>query len=136
MISIQQARKLRASIEQLSALLEDDAATEVPELFPIWKENQSYKVDDRVRYDEILYRCIQAHTSEAQFTPDMIPALWTRTGANPFVIEEWIQPTMTENAYSYGDHVMHNGEEWINTHPGEHTNVWEPGAYGWEKVAE
>lgn len=44
----------------------------------------------------------------------------------------WIQPTGAHDAYSEGDRVLHLGKLWINVHPGERTNVWEPGVYGWE----
>lgn len=46
----------------------------------------------------------------------------------------WIQPTGAHDAYSEGALVTHNGEVWRSIHPGERTNVWEPGVHGWEIV--
>ena len=50
----------------------------------------------------------------------------------------WVQPTGAHDAYSEGDRVTHPKNDvlhvWLNTHPGERTNVWEPGAFsGWQE---
>jgi chitinase len=41
-----------------------------------WEENHDYHVGDRVIYDQKLYECLEAHTSEATWTPPETPALW------------------------------------------------------------
>lgn len=77
MISIEKARALRALIEKAAVSLADDDALEAVELFPAWKTDTAYAADDRIRYGEKLYRCVQSHTSQADWTPDKAPALWT-----------------------------------------------------------
>ena len=131
MINIEQAKKIRNLIEQLSISLNDRTALEVPQLFPIWKENKNYTTDDRVRYNDELYRCLQTHSSQSSWNPIDAPSLWTKVLIpDPETIPEWIQPEST-NPYMTNDKVTHNGKTWICIID---NNVWEPGVYGWEEV--
>lgn len=131
MINIEQARKIRSLIEQLSTSLNDEIALEVPQLFPIWKDNKDYNVDDRVRYNDELYRCLQTHSSQLSWNPIDASSLWTKVLIpDPETIPEWIQPEST-NPYMINDKVTHNNKTWICI---INNNVWEPGVYGWEEV--
>ena len=56
--------------------LDDETALEVTVLFPEWKPNTAYAVDERIRYADKLYRVVQAHTSQSDWTPDKTPALF------------------------------------------------------------
>lgn len=68
--------RLRQIIEQLSVTLPDSTAVDVPELFPPWQADHAYAVGDRLQYGHILYKVRQAHTSLANWTPDITPALY------------------------------------------------------------
>ena len=125
------ARKLRKYIEQNAPELTDEQALELPEAFPSWKTGIDYAGGDRVRYQEKLYKCVQQHTSQADWTPDATPALWTEVSPEG-VIPEWKQPTGAQDAYNTGDKVRHNGETWVSNCD---ANVWEPGVYGWDIAA-
>jgi hypothetical protein len=46
------------------------------ELFPTWVVGKAYAFNDRTQYNGTLYKCVQAHTSQTNWTPDAIPALW------------------------------------------------------------
>lgn len=118
--------KLRAMIEQLSASLPDATATDVAELFPAWKTDTDYVIGDRRQYNSILWKCIQPHRSQADWTPDVAVSLWARTPADEW--PEWIQPTGASDAYMTDDKVSHNGKHWTSNID---NNVWEPGVYGW-----
>ena len=120
---------LRRMIEMLSATLTDETATDVPELFPGWKPDTDYVIGDRRQYNGILWKCIQAHHSQDDWTPDVSVSLWARTSADEF--PEWIQPTGASDAYMTGDKVTHNGQHWVSD---VDNNVWEPGVYGWSVV--
>jgi len=78
MISIEHAREIRAIIESQAASLTDDVALSVPEMFPKWSNSAEYETDDRVRYQGVLYRCIQSHSSQATWTPTDAPSLWAK----------------------------------------------------------
>ena len=71
------AKQLRQLIEQLAVTLDDETALTGVELFPTWAIGRSYAIGDRVQHGSILYKCVQAHTSQADWTPDAVPALYT-----------------------------------------------------------
>lgn len=104
MITKAKAKQLRRMIEIASTFLTDSEALEAVELFPIWQTDTAYSVGIRVRYDGQLYRCEQAHTSQADWTPDVTKALWTAV-AEPGEIPVWVQPTGAQDAYRLGDKV-------------------------------
>ena len=131
----EKARQLRPLIVKASASLSDEDALEAVELFKAWETDTSYVVDERIRYGDKLYRCVQAHTSQADWTPDTTPALWTEV-AKPGEIPVWVQPTGAQDAYQTGDKVHYptaEDEIWIST---TDNNVWQPGIYGWEIYKE
>lgn len=113
-------------IQTAIGYLPDEEAETVTDLFPDWEEDKAYAVGDRVKYNSLLYRCVQAHTSQADWTPDVTPALWVRTSTEEW--PEWIQPTGAHDAYNTGDKVSHNEKHWISDID---ANVYEPGVYGW-----
>ena len=123
------AMLLRRIIEQLSVALPDAEATDVPELFPGWRTDTNYVVGDRRQYGNILWKCIQAHHSQDDWTPDVAVSLWVRTSAEEY--PEWIQPTGASDAYMTGDKVTHNDKHWVSDID---NNVWEPGVYGWSET--
>ena len=130
MITIEKAKTLRKKIESMSAELTDSDALEVPELFPKWTLKE-YAVGDRVRYEDILYKCLQAHTSQSAWTPDVAVSLWVRVDDPSIEFPEWKQPTGAQDAYAKGAKVSHNEKHWISDID---NNVWEPGVYGWNEV--
>lgn len=122
------AKQLRKLIEQLAVTLDDETALTGVELFPVWAIGKAYTVSDRTQYNGTLYRCVQAHTSQADWTPDATPALWVVVTVEEW--PEWVQPTGAQNAYTKDSKVTHNGKKWISSYD---ANVWEPGVYGWEE---
>ena len=76
MITKAHARKLRKAIEKTAVTLTDSEAFDVAELFPMWKVEHEYAVGDRVQYESKLYKCLQAHTSQEDWTPDTAVSLW------------------------------------------------------------
>lgn len=123
--------KMRKIIESLLSIREsatDEQAYYAPDIYPAWRNEIAYAVDDRISYGGGLYKCVQAHTSQSDWTPDITPALWVRVSIEEW--PEWIQPTGAQDAYNTGDKVSHNGKHWIST---ANNNVWEPSVYGWEE---
>lgn len=129
MITRERARQLRELIIKASVSLSDEDALQAVELYPAWKSGNSYAVDDRIRYGSTLYRCVQAHTSQDDWTPDATPALWTVVSLEEF--PEWVQPTGAQDAYAKGDKVSYNGSHWESD---VDANVWAPGTYGWHEI--
>lgn len=128
------AYKLRELLHKASSSLPDEDALEAVELFPLWAAGIDYEADQRIRYGDKLYRCVQAHASQTGWEPPATPALWTEV-AKPGEIPVWKQPTGAQDAYMTGDKVHYPnaaGDIYVSTID---NNVWEPGVYGWE-VAE
>lgn len=127
--------KLREMIEKASVSLADDDALEATELFPAWQADTEYILDQRVRYGDKLYKCVQAHTSQADWTPDATPALWTEV-AKPGEISVWRQPTGAQDAYMTGDKVWYPDVDTTVYESLIDNNVWSPSDYpqGWKAV--
>lgn len=125
--------RLRQIIEQAMAFIEDDAtAIEGTPLFPEWRPEVAYVVGTRVKYNDVLYKVLQDHTSQETWTPEDAPSLFAQVLIpDENVIPEWIQPGST-NPYMKGDKVTFNGAVYQSTID---NNVWAPDAYGWELVA-
>ena len=72
------ARQLRKAAMIAAADYPDEQAAAVPTLCPAWKSGEAVEVDDRRYYepDGRLYKCRQAHTTQADWTPDVTPAMW------------------------------------------------------------
>lgn len=123
------AQKIANSIILATSYLDDEQAETVTNLFPVWESGVEYIVGDRRQYNELLYRCVQAHTSQDDWTPDITPALWVRTSTEEW--PEWVQPQGAHDAYNSGDKVSHLGKHWISI---VDANIWEPSVYGWNEV--
>ena len=131
----EKARALRPLIVKAAASLSDEDALEAVELFPLWAVGISYEVDQRIRCEDKLYRCVQAHTSQTDWTPDATPALWTEV-AKPGEIPVWKQPTGAQDAYNKGDRVHYPDADGPVYESTIDKNIWSPDAYpaGWKEV--
>lgn len=134
----EQAQALRASMDAAANVLTDEQAARAPMIFYPWSgDNVEYAVGDRLQYNGVLYKCLTAHTSQADWNPVDAPSLWAKVLIpEPGVIPEWEQPSST-NPYMTSDKVTHNGKTWQSL---VDNNVWEPGATGseglWEEIVE
>lgn len=112
--------------------LTDEQVVSMAMLWPAWSNSAAYSVGDLVTYASNVYRCLQAHTAQEDWTPTDAVSLWAQVLiVDPDVIPEWVQPDST-NPYMTGDRVTHNGSTWESL---VDNNVWEPGVYGWDEVA-
>jgi len=133
-MKLEKLLRLRDLIRQAAESLPDEDALDGVELFPAWTLDRAYEADQRIRYCEKLYKCVQAHTSQEGWEPNVTPALWTEV-AKPGEIPVWRQPTGVQDAYNKGDRVLYpdrEGPVYVST---VDANVWQPGVYGWEVAA-
>ena len=131
----ERALQMRAMIEKASVSLSDEDALAAVELFPAWAADTAYAADQRVRYGGKLYRCVQGHTSQADWEPDKTPALWAEV-AKPGEIPVWRQPTGAQDAYNKGDRVHYPDADGPVYESVVDANVYSPEAYpaGWRLV--
>ncbi len=130
------ARKMRAMIKEMAEEYDDDQALEVPFAYSKWKPNKDYVAGDRVRYDVKLYRVLQDHRSQEDWTPTEARSLFAeilpgQSGSGE-EIGDWVQPDST-NPYMRGDKVRFNGVVYQSLID---NNVWSPADYpaGWQEV--
>lgn len=134
MTILEQAREFRRLIEQMATGLDDETALAHPEAFPRWSgDGVSYTKDTRLRYGNVLYKVLQDHVSQADWTPDVAVSLYVRVDDPSVEWPEWVAPTGAHDAYEKGKKVSHNGKHWISDID---ANVYEPGVYGWTEVTE
>lgn len=131
---IDRARALRPIIERLATALEDEQALDAVELFPAWKTEVAYAIDDRVRYEGILYKVLQAHTSQTDWTPDTAVSLYAKVLVpDPEQIPVWEQPGST-NGYKEGARVYYPTENDSIYRSKVNNNAWPPTVSSvWEK---
>lgn len=103
------------------------------EQFAEWESNIAYSASAIRSYESILYRCIQAHTSQIGWEPSVAVSLWSKISDPNEEWPEWSAPIGSHDAYGKGDKVSHNGEKWVST---VDSNVWEPSVYGWDQHIE
>lgn len=129
------AYKLREMMHKAALSLPDEDALEAVELFPLWAADTAYSLDERIRYGDKLYRCVQAHTSQADWIPPETPALWTEV-AKPGEIPVWKQPTGAQDAYNKGDRVWYPEKNTTVYESLIDANVFSPVEYpqGWKEV--
>lgn len=122
--------KIRDMMWKASASLGDEDAIDAVELFPLWEADHDYVKGDRVRWGSLLYKLIpETHHSQADWAPDLTPAIWVRVDDPAEEWPEWRQPTGAHDAYPANAKVSHNDKHWINTYGDG--NSWEPGVFGW-----
>ena len=128
---LEAAKVVRAAMDAAAAALTDEQALKAAAIYPAWSAAGDYDAGERVRFGGALYKCLQGHTAQADWTPAAAPSLWakvlTSDTGEPL---PWEQPDST-NPYMKGDKVTHGGKTWVSTMD---NNVWEPGVYGWEET--
>lgn len=138
MVDLERVRALRRVIEENAETMTDEVAVYVPELFQVWSGNGvEYVTGLRVSYNGKLYKVLQDHTSQDNWSPDDAPSLFAEVlpGQDGTDIGVWVQPDST-NPYMTGDRVYYpdmNGKVYESL---VDNNVWSPADYpaGWQEV--
>ena len=108
---IQAAEQLRRALQMFAATLSDEQAMEVAAVYSAWEAGREYAMDEILTYgtnsvgDPQLYRVVQAHTSAAEWTPDVAPSLYDAIGLDEQGYPVWSQPSGAHDAYNTGDKV-------------------------------
>ena len=137
----QAAEQLRRALQFFVQTLTDDEAIEVATVYPKYEVGKVYKTNEMITYgengvgDPQLYRVVQGHTSQSDWTPDTTPSLYTPIGLTDEGYTIWSQPTGAHDAYNSGDIVDYKGTLYKSLIDG---NTYSPDAYpaGWEVYTE
>lgn len=120
-------KMLSSATEELS----DEDALDIAALYPTWASKVGVPVStgERLWFDSKLYKVLQPHTPQSDWTPDATPALYAEVS----IVEwpEYIQPTGSHDAYMRGDRVTFNGQHYTSLID---NNVYSPADYpaGWQ----
>ena len=130
-MKLEEAKAIIAALVTLRESATDEQALAVPALYPTWRSDTEYKTGIRLIHNDILYKVLQDHTSQADWTPDAAPSLYTKVlTSDDGTPKPWVQPDST-NPYMKGDMVTDEGKTWVSDID---DNVWKPGEYGWTEV--
>lgn len=127
---LDEAKKIRRAIDTFAENQTDETLIDNKAAFPLWSVGIQVAAGQILRYNDDIYRVIQPHTTQEDWTPDKVPALFVKISLEEY--PEWVQPTGAHDAYMKGVKVSHNSKHWISD---VDNNVWEPGVYGWSEEA-
>lgn len=139
---LQAAEQLRRALQMIAATLTEEQALEIATVYPVWEAGKAYAVGDIISHgtnatgDPQLYKVVQAHTSQADWTPGAgTESLYDAFGLDESGYPVWSQPSGAHDAYNTGDIVNYNGTLYKSLIDG---NTWSPEAYpqGWEPYTE
>lgn len=125
---IEEAKEIRKAVDTFAENQKDETLIDNKAAFELWRVGTPAVLNRIYRYGDDIYRCIQPHTTQDDWTPDKTPALFNIVGGD---WDEW-EP----GSYAKGTKRKHLGKKWISNVDG---NIWEPGAVGvytWDEFIE
>ena len=139
MNKLQMAEQFRKAVQMFAASLADEQALEIATIYDPWVVGKAYAAGEFVTHgtngvgDPQLYKVVQNHTSQFDWTPDTAPSLFSPIGLDDEGYPVWSQPTGAHDAYNTGNIVDLNGVLYKSLIDG---NVYSPEEYppGWEVV--
>lgn len=130
--AIRELAKIQA--KALVATMAKEDVKKIQKLFDVWSTNTLMKKGDFYTYNDVLYKVLQDHTSQADWNPEVAVSLFAKVLTDPAGTPlPWVKPG-ANNAYKKGDRVL-----WTDGKVYESTidnNVWSPSEYpaGWKVV--
>ena len=95
--------EVKGAVEIILPVLDDNTALAVKNLYPVWAVGKTYNAGDRFTYADVLYKVVQAHTSQADWVPSETPALYT-------IINETHAGTVEDPIPYEGNMALENGK--------------------------
>ena len=121
-------------VQTTAQTFDDATALDNKLIYPFWEAGIPVEAGQRYLYvmNTTLYKVLQPHTTQADWTPDITPALW-KVVQPEGVIPDFVQPTGAHDAYMKGEKVKFNGSVYESVID---NNSWSPTAYpaGWKKL--
>lgn len=113
--------------------MDDEQALNCFTIFPLWEEGITYSEGNRVQHKNKLYKVIQNHISQNDWTPDTASSLFVEISDPNIEYPEFVQPTGSHDSYSKGSKITFEGIKYVSLID---NNVWSPISYpsGWEEV--
>ena len=125
---MKEAEEIRKAIDTFAKNQTDEVLIDNKAAFPFWHAGMQVTAGQILRYGDDIYKCIQPHVTQDDWTPDKVPALFVKISLEEY--PEWVQPTGAHDAYMKGAKVSHNSKHWISD---VDNNIREPSVYGWSE---
>ena len=119
---MKEAEDIRKAIDTFAEKQTDETLIDNKAAFEPWRSGIAAKKDKIYRFGDDLYRCIQPHTTQGDWTPDKVPALFVKISLEEY--PQWRQPTGAHDAYNKGAKVSDEGKHWISN---KDVNIYKPG---------
>jgi hypothetical protein len=97
-----EALKIRRHLETAVQSLPDEDSLEMVTFYPGWEIGKNYSVDQKLQYNGKLYKVITAHTSQADWTPDITASLFT-------AIVEHVSGSIDDPIHYEGNMILEEG---------------------------
>ena len=131
---IKKATRKLVSMSEISA----DEYKDIISIYDDWQAGVAYSKGQVVKYKDELWEVIQDHSSQADWTPDNVPALFKsvtapKTTDGVEIVPDFKQPSGGHDAYKKGDKVKFEGKVYESVID---NNSYSPTAYpqGWKVV--
>lgn len=139
-----QAQAIRGDMDTVGDMLTDEQAAAVPNLYELWNpegvkyysgaDHKHPQAKVRGRISNLLYKCLQTHTSQADWNPEATPNLWVEVAA-PGEYREIKDGMLSTEAFAKDEIGWYKTKDnlWKSTID---ANVYTPDTYpaGWEQV--
>ena len=119
---MKEAKEIRKAIDIFAENQTDETLIDNKAAFEWWRPGITAEKDKIYRFGDDLYRCIQPHTTQDDWTPDKVPALFVKISLEED--PQWVQPTGAHDAYNKGAKVSDEGKRWISN---KDVNIYKPG---------
>ena len=119
---MKEAEEIRKAIDTFAKNQSDKTLIDNKAAFELWRPGITAEKDKIYRFGDDLYRCIQPHTTQDDWTPDKTPALFVKISLEEY--PQWRQPTGAHDAYKKGAKVSDEGKHWISN---KDVNIYKPG---------
>ena len=98
--------------------LSDAKALQYTEMYPLWSEGIAVNVDERYQYNGKLYKAVQAHTTQSDWTPDITPSLWVVIDVEHTGTLEDPIPAVASMQYIKGKYYIEDGTIYLMNRQG------------------
>lgn len=98
---------------------DDQTAVKAMAFYPYWEEGMEVSIGDRLQYGGKLYNVIQSHTTQADWTPDITPAIYTLIDVERAGTIEDPIPAVAGMEYEYGKYYIEDETIYVCQRTGE-----------------
>ena len=129
---LKESEEIRKAIDTFAKNQIDETLIDNKAAFEFWRAGINAEKDKIYRYGDDIYKCIQPHATQEDWTPDKVPALFVKISLEEW--KQWKQPAGAHDAYMKGAKVSDEGKHWISN---KDYNIYKPGLVpgDWSEVA-